>query len=150
MGVKLLLAAALSHDAKLLLLDEPTSGLDPAARDELMCIFQEYIEDGTRSILFSTHITTDLEKIADYITYIHQGKIYYTGTTEKLLETYCIIKGDPSEYRKYEAYIIGLRKFTTGYEGLVLRENLSKMDSEIKIESPTIDDIIIFTSRGGK
>lgn len=150
MGVKLLLAAALSHDAKLLLLDEPTSGLDPAARDELMAIFQEYIEDGTRSILFSTHVTTDLEKIADYITCIHQGNIYYTGTKEELLDTYCVIKGGPSDYKGYEDYIIGLRKFTTGFEGLVLRENLDKIQSEVAIERPTIDDIIIFQSRGGK
>ena len=150
MGVKLLVAAALSHDAKLLLLDEPTSGLDPAARDELMTIFQEYIEDGTRSILFSTHVTTDLEKIADYITCIHKGNIYYTGAKEELLDTYCIVKGGPSDYKRYESYIIGLRKFATGFEGLVLRDNLDKIHSKIEVERPTIEDIIIFTSRGGR
>lgn len=150
MGVKLLLAAALSHDAKLLILDEPTSGLDPAARDELMTLFQEYIEDGTRSILFSTHITTDLEKIADYITCIHQGKVYYTGPTEELLASYRVIKGAPDDYKAYEPYMIGARKFSTGFEGLVLKDNFEKLDQTVMVENPTIDDIIIYTTRGGK
>jgi ABC-2 type transport system ATP-binding protein len=75
MKVKYSLAVAMSHNPKLLILDEPTSGLDPAARDDLVLMFQEFIEDGEHSILFSTHITSDLEKCADYITYINQGQI---------------------------------------------------------------------------
>ncbi|MGL5676575.1 MAG: ABC transporter ATP-binding protein [Cellulosilyticaceae bacterium] len=150
MGMKLLLAAALSHDAKLLLLDEPTSGLDPAARDELMELFQEYIEDGTRSIVFSTHVTSDLEKIADFITCIHQGEIYFTGMKEELLEKYCIVKGEPKGYKGCEDKLIGIRKFSTGFEALVLRENLKQLTEKTVIEQLTIDDIIIFMNRGGK
>ena len=76
MKVKYQIALAMSHDAKLLILDEPTSGLDPVSRDELIILFQDYVADGTRSILFSTHIISDLEKCADFITYIKNGKIY--------------------------------------------------------------------------
>ena len=83
---KLMLACAFSHNAKLLILDEPTSGLDPVARDELLEILQDYIKDGERSVLFSTHITTDLERVADYITFINQGQLFYTGSMEDLLE----------------------------------------------------------------
>ena len=79
MQMKLMLAIALSHDAKLLILDEPTSGLDVLARDELMDILHAYIEDGEHSVLFSTHITADLERAADFITYITDGRLYYTG-----------------------------------------------------------------------
>lgn len=81
---RLMLAIALSHDAKLLILDEPTSGLDEAARDELMDILHAYIEDGEHSVLFSTHITADLERAADFITYI-DGRLYYTGPKETSL-----------------------------------------------------------------
>ncbi|MEG2338922.1 MAG: ABC transporter ATP-binding protein [Clostridium sp.] len=150
MAVKLILSTALSHDAELLILDEPTSGLDPAARDELMEIFQEYIEDGKKSIIFSTHVTSDLEKIADYITCINQGKIIYTGTKDDLLERYCLIKGGPDEYKEYEKYIIGVRKFSTGFEGLILRENLNRFNIKIAVEKPSIEEIIIFTNKGGR
>jgi ABC-2 type transport system ATP-binding protein len=85
MKIKLMLAVAMSHDAKLLILDEPTSGLDPVARNELLNIFREYIASGERSILFSTHITSDLEKAADYITLIDHGKLFYSGNTSELI-----------------------------------------------------------------
>lgn len=99
MSVKLMLATAFAHDAKLLILDEPTSGLDPASRDTLMEILQDYIEDGTKSVLFSTHITSDLEKVADYITCIDNGKMFFTGTKDEFLESYRRIKGGPNEYK---------------------------------------------------
>ncbi|MEI6101198.1 MAG: ABC transporter ATP-binding protein, partial [Eubacteriales bacterium] len=95
MKMKLMLAVALSHEAKLLILDEPTSGLDPVARDELLGILGEYIADGEKTILFSTHITSDLERIADYISLIDNGRIFYTGTKDSLLENYRVIKGGP-------------------------------------------------------
>ncbi len=88
MKMKLMLAVALSHEAKLLILDEPTSGLDPVARDELLEILKAYIADGQKSILFSTHITSDLEKIADYITLIDNGNLIYTGTKDDLLKRF--------------------------------------------------------------
>jgi len=94
MKVKLMIAVALSHEAKLLILDEPTSGLDPVARDELCDMLSDFVNDENRSILFSTHITADLEKIADYITFILNGSIVFTGSKEDLLEKYVSVKGD--------------------------------------------------------
>lgn len=95
--MKLMLACAFSHDAKLLILDEPTSGLDPLTRDEFLEILQDYIRDGQRSVLFSTHITTDLERVADYITLINRGNMIFTGSMEDLLSSYRLIKGKPCD-----------------------------------------------------
>ena len=97
MQMKLMLACAFSYDARLLILDEPTSGLDPVSRDELLDILCEYIEDGRRSVLFSTHITPDLEKIADYITYIHLGQLIFTGTKEDFADSFRVVRGDRKE-----------------------------------------------------
>ena len=88
MRVKYLIALALSHEAKLLILDEPTSGLDPVSRDELTQLFRAIVKSGERSILFSTHITSDLEKCADHITFIKDGVIQHTGTMESFMSTY--------------------------------------------------------------
>ena len=86
MKMKLMIAVALSHNAEFMILDEPTSGLDPVARDELLDILAEYIEDEKRSVLFSTHITSDVERIADYVTILHNGKVWFTGTKDELTE----------------------------------------------------------------
>ena len=88
MRVKYLIALALSHQAKLLILDEPTSGLDPVSRDELTELFRAIVADGSRSILFSTHITSDLEKCADHITFIKDGEIFFTGAKADFLTAY--------------------------------------------------------------
>jgi ABC-2 type transport system ATP-binding protein len=93
MKLKLMLAVAMSHGAKLLILDEPTSGLDPVARDELLGVLKEYVADGERSVFFSTHITSDLERIADRITLIDHGRIFYTGTKDGLLERFRDLDG---------------------------------------------------------
>lgn len=150
MTVKLMLATAFAHDAKLLILDEPTSGLDPASRDALMEMLQDYIEDGTRSVLFSTHITSDLEKVADFITCIDQGKLVYTGTKDEFLESYRRIKGGPDEYKGYEQWIIGLRKYKTGFEGMIKCEDTKKMNPAFIIELLSIEDLLVFISREGK
>jgi ABC-2 type transport system ATP-binding protein len=92
MKMKLMLAVAMSHQAKLLILDEPTSGIDPVARDELLEILKSYVSDGEKRIFFSTHITTDLEKIADYISIIDNGSLVYTGTKKGLTKEFPKIK----------------------------------------------------------
>lgn len=97
MQMKLMLACAFSHNAKLLILDEPTSGLDPATRNEFLEILQEFIQDGEKSVLFSTHITTDLERITDYITYLENGRVIYTGDMDGLMQKYYLIKGEPAK-----------------------------------------------------
>ncbi|MCL2343293.1 MAG: ABC transporter ATP-binding protein, partial [Firmicutes bacterium] len=97
MKMKLMLAVAMSHGAKLLILDEPTSGLDPVAREELLDILREYISDGEKSVFFSTHITSDLERVADFITLIDHGKLFYTGTKDGLLEHFSSVKGSKAD-----------------------------------------------------
>lgn len=150
MQMKLMLACACSHNAKLLLLDEPTSGLDPTTRSELLDILQEYIQDGEKSVLFSTHITTDLEKIADYITYLEHGKIVYTGSMEELLTKYRIIKGAPDGLTKeLRSRLIGLRRTDLGFEGLILADTAQKYHGFV-IDAPTIDEIITHIGREEK
>jgi len=104
MSVKYSLAVALSHDAKLLILDEPTSGLDPISRDEIVLLFQAFVKGG-RSILFSTHITSDLDRCADDITYIHNGKIIYTGNKQKFINKYA-----KSKYKTIDDIMIRLER----------------------------------------
>ena len=100
MKMKLSLAVALSHNAKLLILDEPTSGLDPVVRSEILDIFLEFISDGERSILVSSHITSDLERIADYITFIHQGKVLLSENKDEILYGYGIAKAGREQLRR--------------------------------------------------
>lgn len=148
MQMKLMLACAFSHDAKLLILDEPTSGLDPVARDELLDILSEYIQDGKRSVLFSTHITSDLDKIADYITFINNGKVFYTGPKDDFIEGFRMVKGGNNELsNEKERKLLGVRKYSTGFEGLIKTED-SKYFNNLNIEPVSIEDIIIYTSKG--
>jgi ABC-2 type transport system ATP-binding protein len=150
MKMKLMLAVALSHNAKLLIMDEPTSGLDPVARDELLNILREYIADGEKSVFFSTHITSDLEHIADYITLIDHGKIFYTGTKDGLVEHFCIVKGGKTDLTDdMKKKIIGLSITSTGFTGMLPSSELKGLPSGIVTESPTIDEILIHISKGG-
>ena len=148
MRMKLMIAVAFSHEAKLLILDEPTSGLDPVARDEFLDILRDYIEDEEKSVIFSSHITSDIEKIADYITYINNGKIIFTGEKDEFLEKYCIIKGgkeDITESQKKE--IIGLRIHSTGFEGLIELKKAVGFSSKVIIEKASRDEIIIYMNK---
>ena len=148
MRMKLMIAVAFSHEAKLLILDEPTSGLDPVARDEFLDILRDYIEDEEKSVIFSSHITSDIEKIADYITYINNGKIIFTGEKDEFLEKYCIIKGgkeDITESQKKE--IIGLRIHSTGFEGLIELKIAVGFSSKVIIEKASLDEIMIYMNK---
>ena len=150
MKVKLMLAVAMSHNAKLLILDEPTSGLDPVARDELCELLSDFVSDETNSVLFSTHITTDLEKIADYITFILDGEIIFTGEKDELMEKYTMIKGGIDEITaEHKKFIIGYREHSTGFDGLIETDDIGKLPKELLFESPTLEEIIIFMNKGG-
>lgn len=150
MKMKLMLAVAMSHEAKLLILDEPTSGLDPVARDELLGILGKYVEDGQKSILFSTHITSDLEKIADYITVIEHGNIFYSGTKDDLLESFCIVRGGPHDLTdSLKERIIGLTTNIAGFAGMMPTSEMKHLAPEIVAETPTIDEILVSISKGG-
>lgn len=151
MQMKLMLAVALSHDAKLLILDEPTGGLDVLARDELMDTLHAYIEDGEHSVLFSTHITADLERAADFITYITNGRLYYSGPKDEFEDAFRVVKGGPAELATVRAAAEGVRSYGTGFDALVRAENLPKLprEAELVIEPASIDDIIRLTNAEG-
>jgi ABC-2 type transport system ATP-binding protein len=144
MKLKLMLAVAMSHEARLLILDEPTSGLDPVARDELLGILTSYISDGESSVLFSTHITSDLERIADYITLLHNGAVFYTGTKDDLLENYRIVKGGTKDLTdQLRENMVGLERNSSGFSGLVAASELKHPPGGIVMEAPSIEDILV-------
>ncbi len=149
MKVKYSLAVAMSHNPKLLILDEPTSGLDPAARDDLVLLFQEFIEDGQHSILFSTHITSDLEKCADYITYIKQGQILASADKETFRLSYISVAGKKEGLSdELEGKIIGLHKHQFGFEGLMKAQDRAAAESAgFEISEPSLEDIMIHVER---
>ena len=150
MQMKLMLACAFSHNAKLLILDEPTSGLDPVTRDEFLEILQDYIKDGERSVLFSTHITSDLEQVADYITLVNQGNMIFTGSMEDLLDSYRLIKGKLRDLTvELEKSIIVLRKTDMGFDGLISTKAAAQYKNYI-IDNVKIDDVIVRIGKGGR
>lgn len=147
MKIKYQIALAMCHNAKLLILDEPTSGLDPVSRDELISLFLEYVSDGENSILFSTHIISDLEKCADFITYIKNGKILDSTDVVSFEEKYLLVQGKKSDFsEELKSKIIGLRIHNFGFEGMI-----NACDKEIfkncEITTPTLEDIMIHIER---
>lgn len=147
MKAKFLLALALSHGAKLLILDEPTSGLDPVSRDELIGIFRELVKDGSRSIFFSTHIITDLEKCADYITYIKDGRILESTDIESFRSGYRAVSGGSNELApELKEKVIGLREHKFGFEGMIKAADAALFDVETVPIS--LEEIMIHIERG--
>ena len=147
MKVKYQIALAMSHDARLLILDEPTSGLDPVSRDELIILFQDYVSDGEHSILFSTHITSDLDKCADYITYIKKGKIIDSCDIVSFKEKYLLVSGKKDDLNdEVKEKIIGLHTHSLGFEGMIL-ESDQKNFSFAEISKPTLEDIMVHIER---
>lgn len=123
MKIKLMLSIALSHEANLLILDEPTSGLDPSMRDELADILQEFVSDENNTVLFSTHITQDLDRIADYIIFIDDGKIVFSDSMEHFKNKYLVVKGGLEDLALLDATnILGMKKGKHHFEALVDRD----------------------------
>ena len=153
MKMKLKIAVAISHSPKLLILDEPTSGLDPIVRNEILDIFRKFIEeDENRAILMSTHITTDLEHISDYIVFIEKGNIIFNLPTEELLENYGIVKCSKEDFEKINnTDYIKYKKEKYQYEILVANKYDFKRKYNINaIDKPTIEDIMLFYVKGEK
>ena len=147
MKVKYSVAIALSHKAELLILDEPTSGLDPVSRDEVLDIFREIVKSGERAILFSTHITSDLDKCASNITYIHDGKIMYSGTKKEFVSSYLFVR-DKTNNKELEGEYIAYKELDDRIEGLI---DANKKDvfakKGIEVKEPDLEEIMIFLER---
>ena len=141
---KLNLAVALSHDAKLLILDEATNGLDPLAREEILDVFLDFIQDEDHSILISSHILSDLEKICDYITFLKDGEVVFSEQKDVLLEDYGMLKVSLEEFDAIETHVIGHRKNSFGVEALVKKADF---DDSAVIDAVSIEDIMIFTTK---
>ena len=146
MRMKLAIAAALSHGAKLLILDEATSGLDPMARDELLDIFNDFTRDENCSILLSSHIVSDLEKICDYIAFLHRGRLVLCEEKDRLLEEYALVRLPEERLSELsEESIISRRASGYGTEALVLRGGIP---AAIPTEHTSLEDIILFLAKG--
>ena len=142
MRMKLSIAAALSHNSELLIMDEATSGLDPNVREEILDIFMDFIQDENHSIFLSSHIISDLEKICDYITFIHGGKIIFSETKDDLLDNYGILKCSEEEFKKIDSQIVkGIRRNKFGIEALILKNEIK---GSYVVDKASIEDIMIF------
>lgn len=152
MHMKLAIAMALSHEAKLLILDEPTSGLDPVTRDEILDIFLDFVQDEHHSILLSSHISTDIEKIADYITYIHEGKIIFSKPKDELLENFGIMRCSKAQLVMIDEEDI-IAKLEHDYSIDILidhRDAMKKKYKDIVMDKASIDDIMLLYAKGEK
>lgn len=146
MRMKVNIAAAMSHDAKLLLMDEPTSGLDPVVRDEVLDLFYDFMQDEGHSILLSSHITSDLDKIADYITFIHQGQIVLSEPRDMLLDTYGVLHCTAEQLAALKPSAVrGKRMGAFGCEALVRRDGIP---ASWPVEPVNIEQMMLFLTRG--
>lgn len=150
MKVKYSVAIALSHHAELLILDEPTSGLDPVSRDEILDIFRQIVKNKDRAILFSTHITSDLDKCASDITYIHDGEIIYSGTKNDFVNSYLFIKDKTFNKELLNEYI-AYKEFDDRIEGLISPDKKDLfIKNKIEPQEPDLEQIMIYIERSKK
>ena len=152
MKMKYALAVALSHKAELLIMDEPTSGLDPLVRSEFLDILRDVIQDERCSVLLSSHITSDLDQIADYVTMINGGRIAFSKSKEELLEEYVLIRGERALLNTaVRDHILGLKESKFGFEGLVTNkaevERLAQ--GRAVFERPNLEEIMLHFVKGG-
>ena len=146
MKMKLQIAAGLSHNAKLLIMDEATTGLDPVVRNEILDIFLEYLQDENNSILMSSHITSDLEKVADMVTFIDRGKILITGIKDEILDSHGVVKCSKKDFKDFEREdYISARVTDFGAEVMVSdRDRTAKKFSGAVIDKTTLEEIMLF------
>ncbi|WP_392399518.1 ABC transporter ATP-binding protein [Actinotignum urinale] len=146
MRMKLGLAMALSHAADLLIFDEATSGLDPVIRDEVLDIMLEFIEDPTHSILFSSHIVSDIEKAADYVAFIREGKLKFMEQKDELLDSWRIVALTNEQANQLDStQVLGRRRHDFGQEVIV---RTGAVPAGVQAARPTIEDIVVYTIKG--
>lgn len=152
MKMKLEFAIAFSHQAKLLILDEATSGLDPIARDEILSLIREFTEDEQHTVLISSHITSDLDKIADYIAYIHQGELVFIKSYEEINEEYGIINGNQELFTTLnQEDIVSYIKEPYSYSILVKnRHEILSVFTDLEIKRPSVEELMLFYVKGVK
>lgn len=153
MRMKLQIAVALSHGAKLLIMDEPTSGLDPVVRNEMLDIFQEFVEEEDHTILLSSHIIEDLERIADEIAFIDKGRILLADNKDVILEQHAILKGKKQDISKIRSEdMVGVKRSAYGVEILVQDAPACRRRyPEFLCEPASLEDIMLYyVSREGK
>ena len=150
MKMKLSLAAAFAARPKLLILDEATSGLDPVVRDEILDEFLDFIQDEEHAILLSSHITSDLEKVADYVTYLHRGKVAVSGAKDELLDTYGRLVCARADLAQVDpALLVGVRTGQFGCEALVRDKHaFVRLCPGLTVDPVTLEDIMVFTVKG--
>ena len=149
MKVKLMFAAALSRKTKLLILDEATNGLDPVMRREILKLLQEYIADGQKSVLFSTHIMEDLQDIADYIFFIERGEKVFCEPKDDILESYLLVKGGREDLTpELETALVGVEKHDYGFAALYPTDSALALPAAFSAEKPTIDQIVVHILEG--
>ena len=151
--MKFALALALSHHADLILMDEPTSGLDPVFRRELLIHLRELMQNERRSILFSTHITSDLERIADFVTFVRGGKLVFSASRDEIFDHWGIVKGGRCLLNgDFRSLLIGARESGFGAEALTSNadEIRRRLGGAVVIEQARLEDIMVFMERGGR
>ncbi len=151
MGMKMQLAVALAHEAELLVLDEPTSGLDPLARGELLDMLSEFMTSERHSVLFSTHITSDLDRIADMVTILDAGRVIASGSREDLLETWVMVRGGVADLTDgLSSRMRGLRRHSVGWEGLLPAVDLGLCGPGVVAETPSIEELLVHLAKERK
>ncbi|MBS3678760.1 ABC transporter ATP-binding protein [Ornithinibacillus massiliensis] len=147
MSMKLSIAVALSHNTKLLMLDEATSGLDPKARNEILGVFLEFVKDKNRSILLSSHITSDIEKIADYLIFIKKGKIILQTSKKELLDNYAVIQCASTEVGQIDSRVIVSHRYKAGLLEMLVSDK-NTIPATFKIEDNSLDEITLLLMEG--
>lgn len=149
--LKFQFAFALAHDARLLVLDEPTGNFDPKFRKEFFEVLKEFIGDGTRSVILSTHLTEDLERRADYITYLEKGQTIFNGDIETMRESYRLLNGEEYKINLIrKEYVIHVEKGTYGTRALVRHRKKYPYDASLTVTVPTIEELMYFMTKRGQ